>query len=133
MSDLLETKSQGDDSLETKIKMSNYYHQRAIRQLFDFKSKDLFEKNPTLTNFSWTQATDPNCNYEFFDNRFDQSVNGLKYEQIKDEDLARTYRSVAEFLDNFEHDDLFYLFGDHVKVSVTKSGTSLSFFDIEKN
>ena len=97
-------------------------------KLFKKAVKDLFKENPTLESFSWTQYTpyfndgdtctfSANTDYPDVNDisEYDDDGEGRKY----DEELAK---NVTSFLSNFNEDDYESMFGDHVKVTITKDG-----------
>lgn len=113
---------------------TDYEYRRSLRREFETTVKQLFKDHEGLGSFSWTQATDPDQDFEFFVNRWALLVNGITYQQIKNDKLLiyPAYKDVAEFIDAFDDDELKLLFGDHARVTVVHSIVNVYFWDIEQ-
>lgn len=109
-------------------------------KLFEQGSKQLFNDHSDLKAFSWSQYT-PYFNdgepCEFGSNHRYFAIAGQgndledfgPYEE-RDWDISdSTYKAVDSFLGQFNDDDMYNLFGDHVKVTVTKDGATVDEYD----
>lgn len=134
-------------------------HLEKSKTVFTDVTKKLFDAHPTLKSFGWKQYTpyfndgdecvfsaqkyepdingingyDVNFEHEFVtDYRSKDPITGA-YPQIKNEDynheLGLAVKDVKEFLDNVDDSVLRDLFGDHVKIKVTREGTEVEDYD----
>src|SRR4051812_33293152 len=113
---------------ELKAKMEELREQMksAAKDFFRDASKDLFEENPKLESFGWTQYTpffndgEP-CVFSVHNDEPD--VNGIDGwdSMYSDENkhLKPLQKKVTKLLQAFSDDDMEAMFGDHVKVVVT--------------
>lgn len=118
------------------------------KDLFSQTAKNVFEKNPNLKSFGWTQYTpyfndgdvcEFNVHYEYnmYINDKDLDVYGLnKWLQpnypyvpnFKDygfdtmQELVSVVEDVNNVLDLFSRDDLEIIFGDHAKITAYNDG-----------
>lgn len=93
--------------------------------------KKTFEENPKLETVSWSQYTPyfndgEECTFSSNHEWADIEGEGLKYDspeynKIKDD--------IREFLSQFDNDLLKHMFGDHVKIVITKEGISIEEYD----
>lgn len=121
--------------------LSNRYNVdrvRLVRELFAAKMLYCFNEHPELVTVSWTQYTPYfNDGSECYFSVNEQYVNGLdSYGEESSEytedmptvsDGCRA--SVSEVLGDFERDEYKEIFGDHVKVLVTRDGVSVQAYD----
>jgi hypothetical protein len=113
------------------------------KDAFREQCQDLFATQPALIAFSWTQYTPyfndgENCEFGVNTDSPDIQVDG-------EEDLDEFYYSsysktpptprdlvgmeVVKFLQVYGEDDLLSMFGDHAKVTVTRSGVDVESYD----
>lgn len=94
-------------------------------------SQELFAKHPELETISWTQYTpyfmDGDTCY-FSANTEYAEINGEEIEW-DDDKKNQMEKDVEDFLDTLDHDTLEDLFGDHVKVTITKDGVNVEDYD----
>lgn len=123
--------------LKKQIEDLKKEYMKAGKKAFGEESKTLFASHPKLKEFSWTQYT-PYFNdgepCTFSAHTYDPYLNGEDY-WYEGEDQERTVmtkgefesarKDVREFLEQFDDDTLEHLFGDHVKVVVTKRGAKI--------
>lgn len=99
--------------------------------------KPMFEKYPELKSLSWSQYTPyfndgdacvfrSNASYPSIQFSIDEELEDYDEESwYSDDDKspeAECYRSAVSILDSFDDEDYEMLFGDHVKVIVTREG-----------
>lgn len=129
--------------LRKKLKKLEEECQTIGLDFFKEESKDLFEQNPDLYSFSWTQYT-PYFNdgdaCEFSAHTEYPDVNGMdEWGDGNDEEgthLSEKRRKtlckqVVEFLSQFDEDDLRKWFDDHVMIYVTREGVTVNSYDHE--
>lgn len=91
----------------------------------------MFAKYPELKTISWTQYTpyfndgDP-CTFRA----------NTEYPDINDEDIPYADKNrtpmqneVVELLETFDGEELQQMFGDHVRITMTKAGTEIDSYD----
>ena len=117
------------------------------KELFETVSKQLFEKHPEMESFGWKQYT-PYFNdgdeCRFSAHTDEPDINGIRGYEIheartystgsypaKHEELVKAKDIVTEFLGNFYDSDLKDMFGDHVKITVSKDGIEVDDYDHE--
>jgi hypothetical protein len=136
----LESSKQFLISAEEHRKIALFDYTRMLRKTFRESANVIFLDHPLLDSFEWCQNTNPDCDYEFFVNRlvvvvngktYEQMRNGRSYEQMRDEPMLLARKDISEFLDAFEDDDLLKLFGDHVKVGVSRRAIYLTYHDVD--
>lgn len=104
---------------------------KAGKEAFKEHSKELFDRHPKMKEYSWCQYT-PYFNdgepCTFRANTSDPDINGVDW-WTQDDDTGMTEEEwktaandVSEFLSSFDDDTLEHIFGDHVRVVVTKKG-----------
>lgn len=121
------------------------------RSIFQEDVKVLFEQNPDLHSFQWTQYTDFFNDGEpctFGVHRWDWCVNDSpsEYDEV-DEDvenaphpsgltgeqleklLEKLEKKVSTFMSAYSDDDLEDMFGDHVRVHVRRDGVTTETYD----
>lgn len=123
-------------------------HLEKSKAMFTDVAKQLFEKHAVLQSFRWTQYT-PYFNDGdecVFSARVDQpDMNGMDYyddelyEKLTDsqgnprknfdENINNAYKDVQEFLSNIDESILRDMFGDHVEVNVTRTGTEVEVYE----
>ena len=126
------------DAIESSLNLNHYKNDRQRRIAFRDESRVLFQDHPLLKDFSWVQASDPDCEYEFVVNKYGMKVNGLPFTSLEKNDsyfnqLISAYKDVAEFLELFSDDDFLQMFGNHVEIYVTNEDIRISYFDIEQS
>lgn len=134
--------------LRARIKELKDQIKDEVKTFFTEEAEKLFRANPNLQSFAWTQYTPyfndgDACYFGVRDDpEYDISVNGVRgsnagpeypsnakygspaykqYESLKKEALVDHYK-VAEFLQQFDEEDMKTMFGDHVKVTVHRDG-----------
>lgn len=111
--------------------------EQAAKKLFTEECASLFVKHPKLESFSWTQYTPyfndgetcyfgtstdcPSVTYAGWKHDEDEP-----YPEADTEGLEQAQADVKATLATLEDDDLRMMFGDHVEVTVTTSGTSVN-------
>jgi len=134
-------------SLSTELKALRESAKAKAKSLFEIGTKEIFEKHPKLESWKWHQYT-PYFNdgdaCEFSVNRdyLTISFNGKEFEDLDnstfraDNEYAQKYQAEAlaedglknafehikEMMDAMDEDDFKQMFGDHMEVTVTKSG-----------
>ena len=116
-----------------KLKQEYYAE---VRKGFDKESKELFNAFPALESFSWPQYT-PYFNDGdtcVFRARIDDpDINGVEGYDIheawstypaENSELLPLKQAVETFLRSLDDDSLLELFGDHVRVIVTRNGAT---------
>lgn len=123
--------------------------QKFGKEMFNSTSKELFENNPNLTSFAWTQYTpyfndgdtcEFGVNRDYFTiNRTGESLECWGMDRWKDpeykwtpdpkdynfdslDELISTATGIQKVLDLFEDDDLLMMFGDHAEITVFRDG-----------
>jgi hypothetical protein len=119
-----------------------------VESIFKTAALELFVEYPDLKSISWSQYTPyfndgDSCNFSS-----NHSYAAIKFVASDDEDededddyqdgfnesLAtpeqlKAGKAAEEFLENFDDDDMENLFGDHVKVIITKDGIEVEDYD----
>lgn len=122
----------GYEGARKKVEEAKKAAQEASRVAFKAGSAELFEAHPDLESFGWRQYT-PYFNDGdecVFGVRSDfPDLNGMDENGGDEEDYEAYYKlekkfgkSVSEFLSQFSDDDMKFLFGDHVRVTVFRDG-----------
>lgn len=105
------------------------------KRYFKEEAKELFEKYPKLVNFGWTQYT-PYCNdgevcefeaitnYPIINDYDENTCEGPKLV-----DMEYEIKAVKKFLKEFDDDEYEIMFGDHVKVMVTRDGVEVEEYE----
>jgi len=119
------------EKTETILAEEQHSYKKELRKSFGEEASVIFNNHAELKHFSWTQATDRYLDYEFFSDKHDVVVNGMSFAELKNEPIYQAYKDIAEFLEEFEENELLSLFGDHVLVKVTSHGIDVSFFDVD--
>ncbi len=96
------------------------------KSLFNKASQELFDENPELESFALTCYTDYFCDgepTEYHAHTDYPEINGENGYEIDDKEhpLNKLQKKVAKFLNQFDNDDYKRMFGDHVKVTVTRN------------
>lgn len=128
-----------------------------VKEAFSEMAKAVFESNPDLKGFRWTQYTPyfndgdtctfstnsgypdlfhPKDEANSYDNEDDDAEIGwisdpYWYDEYKDlkSPLRKAYKDVQSFLGEFDDDDFLEMFGDGVRVTVTPEGVDVSEYD----
>ncbi len=123
--------------LKKKIKGLKDQIRQTSKDFFQEFSKELFKKWPTMDSFSWVQYT-PHFNDGddcYFGAEIEEpEINGDDYfdeDEEEDKVLYDAQGDVAEFLSQFDEDDLEEMFGDHAKVVVTRKGVKVQHYEHE--
>lgn len=109
----------------------------AKKQFKEF-STQLFDIHPNLELFGWTQYTPyfndgDECIFGVNDcfvvmkNQLEEYQNGDHWDFAStynetDKERIAAFKDIRNFLSNFEDEDMQHMFGDHIKVEVTRSG-----------
>lgn len=131
------------------------------KAFFKEAAAELFEKHPNLNSFSWTQYTPywndgETCEFSAHTDYFNLSmkkaaeaqVPGLEDEDYDEEEdfsawsikrtpdsqlseLQRAGKDIAAFLEIFSDEDFEAMFGDHVKVKVTRDAVTTDEYEHE--
>jgi len=101
-------------------------------------STEVFDANPKLESFGWTQYT-PHfadgdvCTFSAYTD--EPNVNGEKYYKadllpgLEKAEFRSLQDKCGEFLGNFETEDFEALFGDHAAITVTRKGVQVEEYD----
>jgi len=120
------------EEMKSKIAEFNKKMQDEGKQFFADQSKVLFEQNPTLVKFGWTQYT-PYWNDGLSDPKvlFVDEDEDLYEERYYDdgEEGYKPYNTLVDFLSNFDEKDVEMLFGDHCEVIVTRDGVQVEEYE----
>lgn len=133
------------DYAALKKKMSDLRKEMetAAKDFFKTASKTLFDENPKLESFGWSQYTPyfndgDTCEFSANTDYEAVSVNGMSQwgeEWPEDEkeakEIEKLSKVVSKFLNQFEDDDFEKMFGDHVEVTVTRKGVKTEGHDHE--
>jgi hypothetical protein len=89
------------------------------------QAAELFEKFPDLESFAWTQYTDyfndgDTCRFHVHSDMYYLDINGERGEGAAYDDPRA--EAIGELLDSMDADDMEAAFGDHVKVTIRRSG-----------
>ena len=114
------------EELKKKMKILREEMKESAKTFFQDASKDLFATHPELEQFSWTQYT------PYF-NDGDECVFGVNsdkpdinretgWDMSDERALYETQQSVGKLLQTFGNDDMKAMFGDHCRVTVTRTG-----------
>lgn len=117
---------------------------KSAKALFKEASATLFEEFPVIEEFRWTQYTPyfndgDTCTFSS-NHSYARVVFNDSTEEDEDDYDNEGYdestplhkkagKAVEKFLGNFDDDDMLSMFGDHVKVSVTKKGIEVEDYD----
>ena len=124
-------------SLKKQLEDLKKEYLKAGKKAFVEESKKLFKDNPKMTDYSWTQYTDyfnDGDPVHFHAHTDSPSINGYCWEygekddSLTEEECKAAIETVKEFLYQFDNDVLEHLFGDHVKVTVTKKGATVEHY-----
>jgi len=107
---------------------------KSAKVLFHRAAQELFEANPKLKSFAWTQYTpyfndgDPTYFSVHSDYPYINDLDTDDYDDVETEAVGLTSKErdelrdkVADFLNNWNQDDMEAFFGDHAKITVTKN------------
>ncbi len=121
-------------SLKRQLSDLKKEYMKAGKAAFGDESKTLFDKHPKLKEYGWRQYTpyfndgEP-CTFRACTD--DPDINGVDW-WAENEDAGMTKaefeaaaNDVAVFLSAFDDDVMEHLFGDHVRVKVTKKGAKV--------
>jgi hypothetical protein len=115
-----------------------------VESIFKTAALELFVEYPDLKSISWSQYTPyfndgDSCN--FSSNHSYAAIKFVASNEDEDEDYQEGYdkssatpkqlkagKAAEEFLENFDDDDMENLFGDHVKVIITKDGIEVEHY-----
>jgi hypothetical protein len=120
-----------------------------VESIFKTAALELFVEYPDLKSISWSQYTPyfndgDSCNFSSHhdyaaikfvaSNEDDDEDDDDDYQEGFDESLAtpeqlKAGKAAESFLENFDDDDMENLFGDHVKVIITKDGIEVEDYD----
>jgi hypothetical protein len=123
----------------------------AAREVFHDGTKELFATNPDLLEFNWTQYTPYFNDGDVCEFCANTTYPGIKYREAdgstaEDDDVyvstatsrkpmstwstsERLGKAVIDFLGQFSEEDFLKLFGDHQKITVTRSGIETSHYE----
>lgn len=142
-------------SLSTELKALRESAKAKARSLFEIGTKEIFEKHPKLESWKWHQYTPyfndgDSCEFVVNKDCLALTFNGKEFEEIEnstwgDNDYAKKYKAKAraeeglkeafshikEMMDALDDEDFKQMFGDHMKVTVTKSGATQEEYDHE--
>lgn len=115
--------------LKNKVDQARKEMESVAKEAFKEGAKALFNENPTLNSFAWTQYTDffndgDTCNFHAHTDY--PEVNGERETYSVEEEFEKLATQVSEFLNTLDNDDFKTLFGDHVRVEVTREDVSVS-------
>lgn len=124
-------------------------HLEKSKAMFTEVSKMVFDKHPILESFGWNQYTpffndgdectfsahtsEPDINGLDNDDEVYYMVNETNWKGEKSEKydpiMKAAYDDVVEFLNNIDDSVFRDMFGDHVSVTVSKTGTEVEEYD----
>ena len=129
---------------EQKLKLQEEVS-KMTKVYFAEASKHLFDTHPDLESFSWQQYTPyfndgDTCTFSVYsdyptingDNDYDRFTRELNEKYTNpdyDPKKAELYDAVKDFIQGFDQDDLFTLFGDHCSILVTRHAVSVDTYD----
>ena len=121
--------------VRTKIQELQAEKTALVKQIFTEAAKQLFNKWPQLTNFSWRQYT-PYFNdgdaCVFSVNHYDPVINGAcsgDDEALEITNFNEIQDEVADLLQQFDDNDFLAMFGDDAEVTVTVDGIEIEGID----
>jgi hypothetical protein len=131
--------------------------QENAKNIFSEMSKEVFENNPNLQDFSWTQYTPyfndgDTCEFSvntdyFYINRsnsdsdyidvwyvtkpeYHDRIDFKKFGFNNVEEVVKAVSEVKDILDMFDEDDYMEMFGDHAEVTVSRNdGVTVDGYD----
>ncbi len=117
---------------KARIKELRKQIETEAKEFFKTESKALFSQFDELKSFSWTQYTpyfndgqectfSSNHNYPEINDRGEDDDGEEKETPAVSE---KCDKAIEDFLGNFDDEDMEVMFGDHVKVTVTRKGVS---------
>lgn len=129
--------------MKAQIKAFQTKMEQEGKDLFKSMSAQLFDENPTLVKFGWTQYTpyyndgdecvfSANLDYPRFllvgqgEDLYDEEA-WFSKDEVTDESIA--WNNIITFLSQFSDDDVKLLFGDHAEVVVTREGVEVSQYE----
>lgn len=124
--------------LESQLKDVNKEFEDTAKGAFAELAKKLFSKYSALKFVTWTQAdsgwNDGDPSY-FYSNYNCYSINTTECEEFDDEgfevgELDELQKELDIFMTNFKTSDMERIFGDGVRVTLTKNGVNVdSYYD----
>ena len=145
-----------DKYMAAKQKMNEMKEEakKVAQVAFRESALELFEKHPELESFSWSQYTpyfndgdecifgvnidEPDINgvegYDIHDGMEYERDENNKYVKVRKRDPHEFYSAmndVSQFLRVFDSEDFKDMFGDHVRVTVTKTDVQIDEYDHE--
>ncbi len=122
-------------SLKKQLADLRKEYQKAGKAAFGEESKELFDAHPKMKHFGWRQYTpyfndgEP-CTFRACTD--DPDINDTEWwtegdnaEGMTEAEFKAAQKDVTTFLSAFDDDLLEHLFGDHVKVEVTRKGAKV--------
>jgi len=106
----------------------------ATGELIKEKAKAVFAEFPKVESFSWTQYTPYFCDGEtcyFGVNSYDIDINeDPSWDAEKASLISKAgIGQLEDIIEEFDKDDMEDLFGDHVKVTISRNGIEVSEYD----
>ena len=123
------------NSLKEQINKLQEEAKVAAKELFQEGANQVFKDDPTVVKFSWTQYTPYFNDGEacvFGSNHNYASVYTATTQEDEDGDCMENsgdFPAVEKFLKQFDDDDMYSMFGDHVTVTVTPTGIEVDEYD----
>jgi hypothetical protein len=127
-----------------KLKTIMAEMREAAKSYFKETVNALFEANPVLESFSWTQYTPYFCdgdpcyfgvNCDLYELNGEEDPDYSDYDRTarkskpKDDPLSKAGFAAMKLISSIEERDMEAMFGDHVKVTVTKEGITTEAYD----
>ena len=125
------------EDMKAQMQVLREQMQKQARVYFKEGCNKLFEKHPELDGFNWTEYTPyfndgDTCEFSANTDYPDIIVDGVEYgdygESLGDKE-HELQKSVIKFLSIFDNDDLLNMFGDHVKVFVTRDDVKVEDYE----
>lgn len=125
------------EELEAQLEKLNNEFTEVAKTKFGEWAKDLFGRYPGLEQITWTAYTpyfndgDP-CYFRSCHTY--ASINSDECEEFDrenftEEEADKLEKEIYEFMSKFSDEDMERLFGDHVKVTLTKNGVDVDEYD----
>jgi hypothetical protein len=138
-------------SIKKNIEKLRKEAKEKVESIFKTAALELFVEYPVLKSISWSQYTPYFNDGErcyFSSNHSYAAIKFVESDESQDEDEEDEYQegfdkdsvtpkqlkagnAAEKFLDNFDDDDMENLFGDGVKVIITKDGIEVEDYDHE--
>ena len=123
-----------------KIAAAKREAQEIAKVEFEKEAKSLLDEM-NIDSFTWQQYTPyfndgDACVFGVYAD--DPKINGMDYYEAGDyvayndpryEEMQAPYRRIVKFVNEFSEEDLLFMFGDHVEVTVSRDGIEVDDYD----